>query len=308
MKIFQIRNILLTTIWKIKTYNMIDFTQKLHEDLLQKLEAMNELNDSKKMTPDPQLQLILETIDQIKQKLKRYNFDSEEEEIYFFKNLLPEFLSLFIYYSEKAAIKCSERIGTEQSKIEYLDQLFLKMDYFFKANTDFFNYYRFGKTRFDNYYFLRNTSSYNDHLDLPAFMMDESFCTIYSWKVATINAYARVEKEIRFHSNENNQSLKNGEGNPESESLGLEWTDSKRGLTELIYSLQEQGCFNNGRADVKTITLGFEKAFSVKLGNTSSTYQQLLSRKKGTSSYLTRLQEKFEQRINKIEEQHLRSR
>ena len=187
---------------------MIDFTKKLHEELLQKLDALNDLNDSKKMAPDPRLPLILETIDQIKQKLKRYNFDSEEDEIYFFKNLLPEFLSLFIYYSEKAAITCSELIGTDKSKNEFLDQLFEKMDYFFKVNTDFFNYYRFGKTKFDNYYFLRSISSYYDHLDLPAFMMDESFCTIYSWKVATINAYASLEKEIRFHSNENSQGLK----------------------------------------------------------------------------------------------------
>jgi hypothetical protein len=287
---------------------MIDFTQKLHEELLQKLEALNESPDSKKIVSDPRLQLILEAIDQIKQKLKRYNFDSEEEEIYFFKNLLPEFLSLFIYYSEKASIACSERIGTEKSKNDFLDQLFQKMDYFFKINNDFFNYYRFGKTRFDNYYFLRNISSYNDHLDLPAFMMDESFCTIYSWKVATINAYTRLEKEIRFHSNENGRSIKNEEANLDSEIPGLEWTDSKRGLTELIYSLQEQGSFNNGQADLKTIIRCFEKTFSVELGNTSSTYQQLLSRKKGSSSFLTRLQEKFDERICKIEEQHLRSR
>jgi hypothetical protein len=287
---------------------MIDFTQKLHEDLLRKLDDQNELNDSKKIVTEPRLQLILETIDQVKQKLKRYNFDSEEEEIYFFKNLLPEFLSLFIYYSEKVAIACSERIGTEKSKNDFLDQLFQKMDYFFKINNDFFNYYRFGKTRFDNYYFLRNISSYNDHLDLPAFMMDESFCTIYSWKVATINAYTRLEKEIRFHSNENGRSIKNEEANLDSEIPGLEWTDSKRGLTELIYSLQEQGSFNNGQADLKTIIRCFEKTFSVELGNTSSTYQQLLSRKKGSSSFLTRLQEKFDERICKIEEQHLRSR
>jgi RteC protein len=287
---------------------MIDFTQKLHEELLQKLDALNELNDSKKIASDPRLQLIMETIDQIKQKLKRYNFDSEEEEINFFKNILPEVLSLFIYYSEKVAITCSVRIGTEKSKIDYFDQLFQKMDYFFKINNDFFNYYRFGKTRFDNYYFLRNISSYNDHLDLPAFMMDESFCTIYSWKVATINAYSKLEKEIRFSSNQNTRITRNDEKSPGADNTGLEWTDSKRGLTELIYSLQEQGSFNNGQADLKTIIRCFEKTFSVELGNTSSTYQQLLSRKKGSSSFLTRLQEKFDERICKIEDQHLRSR
>ena len=93
-----------------------------------------------------------------------------------------------------------------------------------------------------------------------------------------------------------------------SEEPGLAWTDSKRGLTELIYSLQEQGSFNNGTADLKSFILCFEKTFSVELGNTSSSYQQLLSRKKGSSSFLTKLLEKFQQRICKMEEQHLKSR
>jgi len=90
--------------------------------------------------------------------------------------------------------------------------------------------------------------------------------------------------------------------------FNLAWTDTKRGLIELIYSLQKQGSFNNGQADLHSIVRCFEKTFSVELGNTSSSYQQILSRKKGSAHFLNKLLEKFEQGIGKIDEQRYRRR
>ena len=287
---------------------MLDFTRKLHEDLLLQLEELDDSPEVKKTNPDLRILLLTNTIDQLKKKLKIFVFDSEEDEIHFFKNELPKFLSLFIYYSERSAVECSRAVGTEKSKDEFLKQVLQKMEYFFHSNADFFNYSRFGKTRFDKYYFLRNTTSYNDHLDLPAFMMDESFCTIYSWKLATIIAYSRLEKEIRNNPRENELVASTGAGDGSLEEFNLAWTDTKRGLIELIYSLQEQGSFNNGQADLNSIIRCFEKTFSVELGNTSSSYQQILSRKKGSTSYLNKLVEKYEQRIGKIDEQPYRRR
>ncbi len=287
---------------------MLDFTRKLHDDLLLQLEELDDSPEAKKTNPDLRIQLLTNTIDLLKKKLKLFVFDSEEDEIHFFKNELPKFLSLFIYYSERSAIECSRTVGTEKSRDEFLKQILQKMEYFFHANADFFNYSRFGKTRFDKYYFLRNTASYNDHLDLPAFMMDESFCTIYSWKLATIIAYSRLEKEIRNSPAENGLRGSDESGDKEFAEFNLAWTDTKRGLIELIYSLQEQGSFNNGQADLNSIIRCFEKTFSVELGNTSSSYQQILSRKKGSTSYLNKLVEKYEQRIGKIDEQPYRRR
>jgi hypothetical protein len=287
---------------------MLDFTRKLHEDLLIKLEELDDHPDNSKTSSDQRIQLLTNTIDQLKKKLKSHEFDSEKDEIHFYKNELPLFLSLFIYFSEKGAIECSRRIGTEKSRAEFLEQVFQKIDYFFNANIDFFNYCRFEKTRLDKYYFLRNYAIYDEYLDLPALMMDESFCTIYSWKLAMIIAYSRLEKEIRFRSERNGLLISNESEANETSDIKLEWTDTKRGLIELIYSLQELGSFNNGQADLISIVRCFEKTFSVELGNTSSSYQQILSRKKGSSNYLTKLVEKYEQRIGKIDEQQYRRR
>ena len=278
---------------------MTEFAQQLYVEILLKLRES-----------DQPLNLISESIDQIKQKLKSYQFTGEAEEIDFFKNRLPLFLSLFIYYSEKTAIECSERIGTEKSRIEYLELLFQKIDYFFKANEEFFNYYRFGKTKFDRYYFLRNNYLHNENLELPVFLMDSSFCTIYSWKLATIIAYGRLEKEIRFNCQEkkvaDDSTVFTDEGFGSSDMIKLIWTDPKMGLIELVYSLQEQGSFNNGKADIKTITRYFEKVFSVQLSNTSKSFQDILSRKKGYTTYLDKLRDKIVGRIDEIEDNNMR--
>lgn len=295
---------------ELKTPTMLEFAQKLHEELLQKLEALDKTQDHEKMIPDQRLQLLTTVIDQLKQNLRVYQFERAEEEIHFFKSILPLFLSEFIYYSEIVAVECSERIGTEKSRLDFLEKEFEKFDYFFKVNDEFFNYFRFGKTKFDRYYFLRDFSYYHEDLDLPAFMLDSSFCTIYSWKLAMIIAYNRLEKEIRFNTVKTGQSGLVGAAGEESfggpNAAPLRWTDPKMGLVELIYSLNEQGSFNHGNTDIKTITRYFERVFAVQLSNTSKSFQDLLCRKKGYTTYIDKLREKINGRIDDIEEGHIR--
>lgn len=73
---------------------------------------------------------------------------------------------------------------------------------------------------------------------------------------------------------------------------GLEpitWTDAKVGLIELAYALHAKGCFNHGKADLTQIIAHLEKDWHVELGNTSRTFQEVLSRQKGIASYLEKL-------------------
>ncbi len=65
-----------------------------------------------------------------------------------------------------------------------------------------------------------------------------------------------------------------------SEPEKLTWTYSKVGLTELIYSLKELGVFNHGKAELKKIVHCFEYMFNVDLGNVSSSFQEILERKR----------------------------
>jgi len=132
-------------------------------------------------------------------------------------------------------------------------------------------------------------------------MADPSYFTVYSLKIARILAYTHIEQDIRhiFLGREVETAPLPGE-------IKLEWTDSKAGLIELIYSLKEQGAFNNGKANLKTITRYFENIFSVRLGNSSSAFQEILSRKSGYTNYIDKLKDKLESKIDRIEEGNIR--
>ena len=123
-------------------------------------------------------------------------------------------------------------------------------------------------------------------------MADPSYFTVYSLKIARILAYTHIEQDIRhiFLGREVETAPLPGE-------IKLEWTDSKAGLIELIYSLKEQGAFNNGKANLKTITRYFENIFSVRLGNSSSAFQEILERKKSYTNITDKLRDVFLKKV-----------
>ncbi len=131
--------------------------------------------------------------------------------------------------------------------------------------------------------------------------IDKTFCTEHSYKAALINANEKLSEYLR--------GALRVIDLPESslqELSSLQWTDSKSGLIELIYALQEKGSFNNGKATLKEITNYFERIFSVELGNTSRTFQVILSRKMDYANFLEKLKKKFLERIDRNESRHIK--
>ena len=64
----------------------------------------------------------------------------------------------------------------------------------------------------------------------------------------------------------------------------LNWMGSTIDLVELSYALVKAGCFGN--ATLKDVIETFQFTFQKKLGNYTKKYQEMLSRKKGTTSSL----------------------
>jgi hypothetical protein len=116
-----------------------------------------------------------------------------------------------------------------------------------------------------------------------------------------ILAYTRLERDMQ-----NKLGRKFDPAQPEYEDGKLRWTDPKQGLIELIYSLKEKGAFNDGKADLSRITGYFEDVFSIKLGNISSNFQKVLSRKTGYTNYIDKLKDRLLGRIDEIEDKHIK--
>ena len=81
----------------------------------------------------------------------------------------------------------------------------------------------------------------------------------------------------------------------------MQWTGSKVGLTEVIYSFAALETFNNGKATVKMISDYLEKVFFVNLGNTSATFQDIRNRKTGNTKFIDSMREGVERWIDRLD-------
>jgi len=78
---------------------------------------------------------------------------------------------------------------------------------------------------------------------------------------------------------------------------GLVFTAPKVYLNELGYAMMAHGSFNNGNAPVHKILSALGKMANVDLGNTSRTFQQILTRKEGYTKYLDSLKISLQEKI-----------
>src|ERR1700722_14525799 len=115
---------------------MQKFTEKLHDELVSKLQLLEDDPHSEKFRAERRMGLIIKTINQILKKLETHHFLTEKEEIVFFKSVLPSTLSLLVYYDGKNDWESVERLGTQKGKQDYLEQLFRKINDFFRDNDE----------------------------------------------------------------------------------------------------------------------------------------------------------------------------
>src|SRR4030081_3461409 len=136
---------------------MVAEVREKYEQLLSELAILDEAHVPDLNMPDRRLLLITGVLEPLKYQLTEYIFDKDVNEIRFYKETLPDILSLFIYYTEKSALYTSERIGTRKSRTDYRNRLMKRIDDFSTENAELYDYSSLRKANFDSYYFLRNS-------------------------------------------------------------------------------------------------------------------------------------------------------
>ncbi|HZZ75597.1 MAG TPA: RteC domain-containing protein [Puia sp.] len=279
---------------------MIVFTKKLHDQLLINLERLDK-NFSPENLEDPRLELIIQTIEKIKEKLKSHRFGAESEEIHFFKSVIPEILSLYIYYSHIMEWDRIVRQGSDKSRYDFYDSVFTKAENFRNEQKEFYEYCRDGKTGLDHIYFLRNSPMNRERVYQLRSITDPSSPTIHCEMLAKFLAFSRLEYALHL-SIMNNKGDATGPAHPDNT---LTWSFPKIKLIEIIYAFHLAGTFNEGKADLKTIVHCFEKVFHISLGNYSRSFQEILGRKMGYTPFIDELKEGLLKKIDSIEKRHV---
>lgn len=269
----------------MKTIDIKTFSDQLHESLKVQLENIGLENPDVTAKTSKCLVSVRSIINQLKDFVYRYEFTSKEEEVRFFKEIKPVFISQYYYYDKIFSIKMDEPFcGSDSLRAYYFTELD-SLQQFVKVNMEFYKYCLSNSTYFDEKYFTRSENSLNG----PD--VDTKFSTGYDNILSKIIACQMVKEYL-------NGLIQKIDSQSQGQQSSLNWTGTKSALIELIYALQSVDAVNHGKADIKQIAGSFENLFNVSLGNYYRQFQEIRLRKGGKTNFLDDMKEKLIQRLD----------
>jgi len=278
---------------------------KFYEETIKRLNTELDTIESRIENPlfiaEKGIKLVKTVLSEVRTEVLSQGFQSQVDEINFFKNIKPYIYSKLIYYAKLFNLESKRPRSSRKTQVKYFNSHIDKLQTFFNENLDFYHYYRRGATSFDKNYFLRSEADIRLFPENFHFFEDEQFSTSHDSTVATILAYdlliIHLKREIDKLENNRNHF---GEGMLQKKTR-LTWTAHKIYLIELIYALHSTDAINNGTADIKDIAYFVERIFRIDLGNYYRAFLEIRMRKNGRTKFLDTLKEELIKRMDETD-------
>ena len=232
-----------------------------------------------------------EVIRKLKSLASSFQFESLADEVYFFKEVKPLFISQFIFHAKILEIESSKPNAGETFLKKYYKSFLSELKRFYLENAEFYNYYHKKATYLDFKYFTRNKYDVKKRLSLMLYDYDENFTTAQDGILSQILAYKEVEKFLTLKLS--NSTLDHN--TLHQHVFSLSWSASKAALIELLYALHQAKCFNAGNIDLSEIVHTAERVLNIKLGNFYKTIGEIRNRKNGRTKFLQSLNDHLNQ-------------
>jgi hypothetical protein len=279
--------------------------EKLSTKLLSQLSDGLEDIAEKKLSGEKRLsatlQLVRALLNQLNEQEKLHPFKDRKEEIHFFKNVKPCFLSAKIFELERYNLEQNKPVGTWETLLSFYEKELEVIQRFFTRNAYLYQYYRSGLVELDELYFVRGA-------EIPSVIVPEfgepnpEFSTAGDYLFAKFKAYEQLRdyilEYIRISSPASSATAFNG-----YQSKPLLWTGESINLVELGYGLFDSGQLNNGKAGVNDIFKWLEEHFNVSIGIPARRFVEIKRRKRLSR---TRFLDNMRESVNKkVEEDEL---
>jgi len=230
-------------------------------------------------------------------------FNCEADEIEFFKCLKPKVVSKLIYYIEYFNIQYKLPKGLKKHQIKYLNEQIIKLQKYFKSNSEFYYYYQKRESNLDDLYFLRKNKKLRINQGSHLFFTDHKFSTNHDNTLATILAHEKLIKKLledieSLSANYINVMASSKVGQKQHK---LNWTGSKTDLIELIYGLHASGAINNGNVEIKDIAILFQEMLNIDLGNYYHSFVEMRTRKINQTKFIDKLKKNLSEYIKSLD-------
>lgn len=236
----------------------------------------------------------------VKETIIKEGFKEEAEEIHFFRTVKPQILGKLIYYNKVFRIETTCPVSNGKMYYSYFSAQLanLKREYIEHiCNTDFYRYYRSGRTDRDDTYFKRGHINYHDGLNSIVFEIDPAFSTFYDYRIARIIANELLYTYLltKINPDENPDMILQ---KPES-TKDVFWTESKNALIELVYALYASGAISHGKIGIRKISLMFQILFRITLGDLHHAFHRMKTRAGSRTAFLDQLKLSLEDYMDK---------
>ncbi|RGN46612.1 RteC domain-containing protein [Bacteroides sp. OM05-12] len=194
-----------------------------------------------------------------------YEFSSEEEEIYFFKQTKPQLVSQLIYHCQVYNIEMNRPHGGTDIQREYLNKELENLQDYIDRRPEFYSYYRLGSTHNDVCYFTRGKFRIGlQYLEPTLSEREPRYSTNCDYKLAKILANERLEILLKSQLDE----LEHPDEKPQ-----LLWNTKKKYLIVLLYALDSFRAF--GKIPLSRVVKAMEHLLGIDLGNYTSVFSEI---------------------------------
>lgn len=223
-------------------------------------------------------------------------FNSQAEEIEFFKHIKPVILSTSLYHKCKLQYHFDlPPIDKSHQKKFILKEINNKKK-FLNKHYDLSVYIDSGLTYSDQNYFIRTNVHTLARLKKYRYV-DRDFNTNKDIILAKLIAYKKYKNFLKKEFYRVSGQFNNHK--PPDLQNQLEWTASKSALVELIYALHFSNAINNGNCEIKQIAETFESIFNTQIGDIYKVFAEIKQRQKSPTKFLEELTLKLRDEIDK---------
>lgn len=229
-------------------------------------------------------------------------FDSEQQEIDFFKNIKPQILGKLIFYNKVYRMETSCPVPNGKLLFKYFSGQLEQLKLIYKdyaGSSDFYRYYKANRTDLDDRFFRLGNIEFYDGLNSVVFEMDAQFSTYYDYKVSRIISDDLLYQYLLRRMDPDESEKLCEEISLEAYSKDIYWTDSKNALIELVYALHASGAVSNGRVGISKLAMLFEMAFRIKLGDLHHSFHRMKDRSGSKTYFLDQLTTNLEKYMHK---------
>lgn len=252
------------------------------ELILQSNEAMNE--KAKKG-----VSLIKEKLSVIRKRVSEKGFDTEEDEIYFFRKVKPSIHGYLIFFSILSEIESNKMHMSEEELNTLISKKFSMFRKIMREHSEFIAYYSQNMTHLDKTYFLRASEIVKVTSHITSVLLDPEFNTVYDVVIANLFAMQLLQNHINIPVQIKKELRK--------EIPALKWTASKSDFIEFIYGLHATFAVNNGEVEIKELCQAMQSIFQVQIDDPYRIFIDLSNRKISPMKFIPKMEEGLLRRI-----------